>query len=144
MGSNAYPNSPGYKDLYTYEVKPLNGSLAAGETQTVIVRISGDAMFVWEKASYKAATDLAVSQVEATRVIPYVTVSIYDSGSSRQLQESPVDVNAMAGHEGLPYLLPVSRQIEKNSTVKFTLTNYGDVDYPFFAFYMLGYKIFDS
>ena len=129
-------------DLFTYSVD--FGAVQANETKQVILRISADAEFMWQRTSYFAAVDLSAPQNEADRVIPAVGISIQDTGSGRNLQDDPVDLSSMAGHEGLPYINTVERRINKTANVNFTIHNFGNVNYELIRMNLLGYKIFSE
>lgn len=129
-----------YKDFYFY--KAIVSSLAASASATTIINIEANSDFIWLKSSYVA--DIAgAAQTEADRVIPLVRVSITDSGSGRQLQNLPIPVPSMAGHEGLPLNLPVPREFQRNSNISFTFSNYSAATtYANVELTLIGYKKF--
>lgn len=97
-------------------------ALAPGASASVTIPIEADSMFTLVKSSYVA--DIAgAAQTEDTRVIPLISVAITDSGSGRNLQNLPVPMSALAGHEGLPMVWPVPREFLASSTITMTFTN---------------------
>lgn len=96
--------------------------LAAGQTLSISIPIEADSMFTVVKSSYFA--DIAgAAQTADTRVIPLIDVSITDSGSGRNLQNSPVPLNSFGGDGGLPMVWPVPREFNASATITMTLTN---------------------
>ncbi len=108
------------EDHFIYIAKVA--TLANGASLTAQVAIEASSDFVWLKTAYFA--DIAGgAQTDSTRVIPLVDVTITDSGSSRNLQNLPVPISSLAGHEGLPQNLSIGRTFAANSNVTFTMTN---------------------
>jgi hypothetical protein len=108
-------------DHFIYVVRV--SALAAGASASASINIEANSDFVWVKTCYNA--DVAgAAQNEDSRTIPLVRASITDSGSGVNLQNSPVPVSAMAGHEGLPQVLSQPRTFSANSNVSFTFSNY--------------------
>lgn len=108
-------------DHFAYVVRV--SALAAGASASASINIEANSDFVWMKTAYNA--DVAgATQTEDSRVIPLVRMSITDSGSGVNLQNAPVPVSAIAGHEGLPQVLSQPRAFAANSNVSFTFSNY--------------------
>lgn len=128
------------KDYFTYQTSV--GALAASKTLSSQIAIEANSDFVWEKTSYFADLAGAV-QTESSRVIPLVNVAITDSGSGRNLQNSAVPISSIAGHEGLPMVLPIGRIFEANATVSFAFTNFSAATtYTNVFLSLIGYKKF--
>lgn len=128
------------KDFYYY--KAIVSTLAAAGSATSIINIEANSDFIWLKSAYFA--DVAgAAQTDSTRVIPLVRVAITDSGSGRQLQNLPIPIASMGGHEGLPLNLPVPREFQKNSNISITFTNYSAATtYANVELTLIGYKKF--
>lgn len=129
-----------YKDFFFY--KATVADLGPGVSKTNVINIEANSDFIWLKCAYSA--DIAgAAQTEDSRVIPLVRVSITDSGSGRQLQNLPIPVSNMAGHDGLPLNLPEPREFQKNSNISFTFTSYdASATYANVELVLMGYKKF--
>jgi hypothetical protein len=130
---------PRFEDQYTYVAGVQN--LAAASSDSFNLQIEADAYFVITKISYMS--DVAgAAQTDSTRVIPLVSVLITDTGSGRNLMSQAVDVSAIAGHEGLPFVTPTARWILPNSAVNFVFTNYSAATtYANVTLYLHGKKL---
>lgn len=124
-------------DLYSYQARVE--TFAAGATQTVNIQIEADSYFIIEKMSYFARIN-QVTLTENSRLIPIVSVKITDTGSGRNLMSAGVQVSALAGHEGLPFILPIDRWLKANSTLQFEFTNESSDIYADFILYLHGSK----
>lgn len=133
-------NGKFYKDFYFYKAQVTG--LAAATSATSVINIEANSDFIWLKTAY--AADLAgAAQTEDSRVLPLVRVAITDSGSGRQLQNLPIPLTSMGGHEGLPFNLPVPREFQKNSNISITFTNYSAATtYTNVEIVLIGYKKF--
>ncbi len=128
---------PFTSDLYSYQAQIL--TFAAGATQSVNINIEADSYFVIDKLSYFCRTS-TTTLTEATRLIPIVTCQITDTGSGRNLMSAPVQISALAGHEGLPFVLPINRWLKPNSTLQFEFVNQSAQEYSDFTLYLHGEK----
>lgn len=127
-------------DYFVYNT--IVASLANGVSTTNQIQIEANSDFRWEKTSYFAALADA-AQTDSGRVIPLVRVAVTDSGSGRNLQNTAVDINSIAGNAGLPFILPVTRIFTANSVVSFTFTNYSAATtYTNIGLSLIGYKRF--
>lgn len=108
-------------DHFIYMAKVTG--LASGASATAQIAIEANSDFVWLKASYM--TDIAgAAQTDSTRVIPLVRVAITDSGSGVNLQNTPVPLSSLSGHEGLPLNISQPRTFSANSNISLTFSNY--------------------
>lgn len=115
------PKSQYQEDYFVYGVGPL--SVAAGSTAQGSIQIQADSLFQWERAAYYA--DIAnAAFLDSTRPIPNVSVQIVDSGSGRQLFQTPQPVASVFGTGELPFLLPTPRWFKPNSQIQIQLTNF--------------------
>lgn len=127
------------RDFYLYQAKAA--TLTPGQSVTTTVDIEADSSFVWLKSNYFVTVGAAAPQQEATRVIPNLNVQINDTGSGRLLQQEPVPISSMSGHEGLPAILPVPRIFMPKSTIQVTFTNESTAEtYQALSLVFIGYK----
>ena len=84
------------KDFYTYPSTVIG--IAGGTTANDAINIQADSDFILYKLSAFAIENPVVGgQTTSTRVLPLVTVQITDTGSGRQIFESPVPIPAIFG-----------------------------------------------
>lgn len=127
-------------DHYIYITDPI--TLSAGDSGTRTINIEADADFIWLKTSY-FATIGGGAQTDSTRVIPLVRAGVTDSGSGRNLQNTPVPLNAFAGHDGLPFNLSQPRVFAARSSINVMLNNFSDAtEYEAIQLAFIGYKKF--
>lgn len=118
------PGSPEVQyaeDFYIYEVDFAD--LDAGENLNGNIQIQADSDFKWERAVLFADIAGAV-QTSNTRVVPLVTVQVVDSGSGRQLFQSPVAVASVFGFGVLPFILPIPRIFMARSNIAISVANF--------------------
>jgi hypothetical protein len=139
IASRVGGNQPRFEDQYSYVTRVT--TLAAGTTDTFNLQIEADAYFVITKMSYVA--DIAgAAQTESSRVIPLVRCLITDTGSGRNLMSQAVDLSALAGHEGLPFINPVARWVMPNSAINIQFSNYSAATtYANVSLYLHGKKM---
>lgn len=125
-------------DHFTYTA--VVQGIAAGASASALINIEANSDFVWLKTAYMA--DVAgAAQTDSSRVIPLVKVAITDSGSGVNLQNVPVDVSTIAGHEGLPLNLAQPRVFSANSNISLTFSNYSAATtYGNVAISFIGYR----
>jgi hypothetical protein len=125
------------RDLFTYKAEAA--SLAAGAELTDVIDFQADSSFVWLKTTYLVDND--TTQTPTTLIIPNLTVNLFDTGSGRNLQNSPMPISAIAGRGDLPYILPVPRVFQPKSSLSVTFANINTVDqYIGISFVLHGYK----
>lgn len=116
-------------------------TLGPGITKTFNLQLQADTFFVVEKMSYFAHL-AGAAQTSDTRVIPLVRVNITDTGTGRNMMSDAVDISAIAGHEGIPFLTPTTRWFLPNSTIKVQFDNYSaSTTYNRVALYLHGQKV---
>ena len=127
------------QDYYTYLFN-AGAALAAAANATAVVPVEADSTFVLVKMAYFA--DIAgAAQTDSTFVVPLVTVSITDTGSGRNLQQNPVPIDAIAGRGQLPFVLPVPREFQANSSIQCTFSNFSAATtYANLRLMLIGYK----
>ena len=128
-------------DFYTYSF--VVASLAAAASATSTISVQANAAFVIVKLAVMA--DLAGAlQTDSSRVIPLVNVSINDSGSGRNLQNTPVPLGNIAGSAQLPFVMPQQRILMPSSSVQALFTNYSAAStYLNLTLTLIGYQVFE-
>lgn len=128
------------KDFYTYGKS--FGTIAVGATESENIAIETDANFIITKIA-ASATIAGAAQTLQTRVIPLLRLSINDTGSGRNLQNTPIPLDLLSGDGSLPFVLPIQRKFQANATINLTLTNFSAAtEYADVFIALLGYKIF--
>jgi len=136
LGTSARPVA---EDMFTYRAHAEN--LGAGGVQTFGLQVEADSYFVITKMSYMASIGGNI-QTASTRVLPLVRCLITDTGSGRALMSEPVDITALAGSEGLPFLTPAARWILPNSSVNIQFISYAAAQvYSDVSLYLHGKKV---
>jgi hypothetical protein len=98
-------------------------SIANGVSQNSTIQIDSGVDFYWFASTYMV--DIAGAVVtESTMVVPLVTVLINDTGSRKNLQNTPVPVFNLVGPGERPYRLVRPRLFRASSTINFTWANY--------------------
>lgn len=82
-----------------------------------------DSDFIITKTTYYCHTVTTAAPTESTRVIPWATVLLKDSGSGRQLQDSATMLSALFGTGELPYIWGMPYKVNGNSTITATVAN---------------------
>lgn len=115
------PQSQYQEDYFVYGVGPV--AVASGATAQGSIQIQADSLFVWERAAYYVTIANAAFASD-TRPIPNVAVQIVDSGSGRQLFQTPQPIPSVFGTGELPFLLPTPRWFKPNSQIQIQFTNF--------------------
>lgn len=97
-------------------------TFVAGATISININIQNDSDFVWRYTTLAAFTAPNVPQVA-----PDYTVSFFDTGSGRNLQDQAIHVSCVTGTAQLPFILPEPKRISSGSVLVVTLTNVGGV-----------------
>jgi hypothetical protein len=126
-------------DYYWY-VTNFAAALAAAATTNTQIQIDAGTDFYWIASSYQA--DLTgVALTDSGNIIPLVTVLINDTGTSRNLMNSPLPITTIAGDGKRPYRLVRPRLFRANSVINFTWVNYSaGTTYTDIYFVMHGYR----
>lgn len=146
QGDSYAPNSvnpyivPGPRDFYSYTQRQAIAGVV-GTTVSYVYQIEADSYFYLNALSYQADAALA-ALTHATNVIPLVTITIFDSGSGRQLMANPVPINCIAGEVGgAPYRLPKPRRFAPTSQITITAVNYSANAYNL-SICLNGFKVY--
>ena len=133
---------PGPRDYFVYAV--TSASLAPTVTANLSLQISADSDFWWTGLTCFTANANA-SQNYSTRLLPLMTMQITDTGSGRQLFNTPIPIPALTGDGAHVNRLIHPRFFAASSTVQVQLVNFdAAVTYvnTFLAF--VGFKIFGN
>jgi hypothetical protein len=114
----------------------------AGQPGAASLLIDDDADFEIQALSYFA--DLAgAAQTDSGRVVPLITVQISDGQSQRPLLgRVPPPLPTVAGHQGLPFLLPERHIAVRRSTVDFAYQNFSAGSNYGLQLVLIGRKLF--
>jgi len=104
-------------------VFPTFSAIALNASQQQSALMPADSEFEMMQIAFHM-TIANAAFVYNTRPIPNMTALITDTGSGRQLMNSPVPLSALAGYGSSPFLLPVTRIFAPNSQIQMTLTNF--------------------
>lgn len=108
-------------DWYVYNF--FFDDLAFGTQQTDSVAIEADANFVLVKIAGFA--DIAgAAQTHDTRVVPLVSLQVFDTGSGRNLLNGETAWSNIVGWGEIPYILPIRRKWKANSNIRVTANNF--------------------
>lgn len=108
-------------DWYVYNFQ--FDALAPGDQQTDNVAIEADANFILVKISgFASIADAA--QTYNTRVVPLVTLQIFDTGSGRNLLNGDTAWSNIVGWGEIPYILPIRRKWKANSNIRATAISF--------------------
>lgn len=105
--------------VYTHDRFVLNAGLSSVQS----IQIDKDADFEVQALGYFADVAAAAMQ-DSTRVLPLVSLNITDGQSQRTLFRKPVALPAIAGYQGLPFILPQRFLYVANSVIELTYTSF--------------------
>jgi hypothetical protein len=98
-------------------------TIAPQATSNSQIQVDAGTDFLWIATTY--ICDILAAQTQATQIIPELTVTILDTGATKNLMNTPVPINTIAsGNAGLPYRLIRPRLFRANSVINFTWFNY--------------------
>lgn len=108
-------------DWYVYNFQ--FNALAPAAQASVSTQIEADSNFILTKITGFADV-AAAAQTDATRVIPLVTLQVFDTGSGRNLLNGETAWGNIVGTGELPYILPIKRKWKANSNIRVSVTNF--------------------
>lgn len=110
-------------DFYIYESD--FASIASGGTQTNTINIQADSDFRWEKATYLSANAAALTNITvATKILPFATVLLTDTGSGRQLMDGAIPIANLFGTGEIPFILKTPKIFSARATLSITVNNF--------------------
>lgn len=127
------------RDFFVYTV--FFDNLAPAAASSKAIQIQSDSDFELQKLTMFA--DIAnASQTASTRVLPLATVQITDTGTGRQLFNSPVAIPAIFGDGQIPFILPTTKLFSKNASVSIDVSNFDAASTYDIRLFLIGSKIF--
>lgn len=127
------------KDYFLFDVDFL--PLAANSSATATFQVENDSDWLM-RAITGTARDPAAQQTAF--VAPAITIQIQSSGSGRNAFNRPTDWRNVVGDAQDPYMLPLSKWFNANSTVSIQLVNLDTQAYnvrlAFHGFKMFGFE----
>ena len=129
-------------DDYTYATIPV--SIAAGASVSTSIQIEADSNFEILKrmifGSWSAVESSAVPLTYGT----LLTVQMTDTGSGRNLFNTPVIAANAFGTAQFPFVMQQTKIFSARSVIAFTLSNLSGVDYHNVQLAFSGRKIFNA
>lgn len=110
-------------DVMWYSISPI-ASLAPSAAQSPTIQIDSGVDFYWFATTYMTNVSGTEPQ-EATVSVPLISILINDTGSRKNLMNTPMPLPSLAGFGERPYRGVLPRLFRASSTIQFTLTNYG-------------------
>lgn len=142
FGSQAAPDYQYAEDFFVYGAS--FGTLAQGVGGVQNITIQADSDFEAIKIAV-GGTLTGNGGPFTDSQFPELSMQLVDTGSGRQLFNTPVPIQLVAGSAGLPLILPVPRLFKSKSVLQVTATNIAvgahSYDNCFVAF--IGRKIFE-
>jgi hypothetical protein len=131
---------PGPRDFYSYTQRvAMAGTI--NNTQSATYNIEADSYFYCNALSQQTDTALA-NLTHATNILPLVNITIFDSGSGRQLMANPTPINCVVGEVGgEPFRLPKPRRFAPTSQITVTFVNYSANAYNI-SLCLSGFKVY--
>lgn len=118
-------------------------SIAPQGSSNSQIQVDAGTDFLWIGTTY--AVDIAASQTSSSRVIPGMTVTILDTGATKNLMNAPCPINTIASSDaGTIYRLIRPRLFRANSVINFTWFNYtttGGVNQTYTNLYLIMHGI---
>lgn len=117
-------------------------TLTAGQSLPSQINIDAGTDFYWFASSFQA--NIAGSAYDATShqiVCPLIDVVITDTGSQRNLMNTPIPITTIAGTGQLPYRLLLPRLFKANSIVQFSWTSFEATLTDSLDFVMHGFRL---
>lgn len=100
------------------------GSLAPSATLQAQIQIDAGTDFLWIATTYQSNVSATAATSISGQIAPLISLLITDTGATKNLMNSPVPINTIAGQGEFPYRLIEPRLFRANSTINFTFSNY--------------------
>ena len=127
------------RDFFVYGVNFDN--VAPATPSQAAVQIQADSDFELQKLTY-FADSLAADQEEGTRILPLMTLQLIDTGTGRQLFNTPIAIPAICGDGRIPFILPTTKIYSANSSITVAVANYSGGTAYSLRLALIGTKIF--
>lgn len=102
-------------EFFSYNISFAN--LLNGTATTGAIQIQADSDFELQKLTCYDATPAGQG------ALPLATIQLTDTGTGRQLFNTPIIIPAVFGSGQLPFILPVTRLFTANSTLQVQVSN---------------------
>lgn len=127
------------RDFFVYGIN--FASLAAAASTESSIQIQADSAFEIQKLAFFA--DIAgAAQTESTRVLPLVTLQITDTGTGRQVFNTPIPIPSIMGDGRIPFILPTTKVFSPSSAVLISVANYSAATAYLLRLQLIGAKVF--
>ncbi len=128
------------KAFYSYSL--IFDSVAPGAQATDSFNIEANSDFIWTKATYFAVDEAgpAISQTNASRVIPSLTIELIDTGSAYQLFAEPQPIPNVFGTGRVPFLVAPAYRFAKNAVLRGVVVNFDTVETYSLRLSFIGYR----
>lgn len=112
------------KAFYSYSLIFTDVAPVSQATDSFNIEANSD--FIWTKATYFAVDEAgpAVSQTNASRVVPSMTIELIDTGSAYQLFSEPQPIANVFGTGRVPFLVNPAYRFAKNATMRAVVVNF--------------------
>lgn len=127
------------RDFFVYGVNFV--AVAPNTPSQAAVQIQADSDFELQKLAYFADEAFA-DQTEDSRVLPLMTLQLIDTGTGRQLFNTPIPIPAIAGDGRIPFILPTTKVYAANSSITVAVANYSLTSAYGLRLALIGTKIF--
>jgi len=127
------------KDFYIYQED--FAAVAPNNSATGSIQIQADSDFILQKLTYFADI-AAAAQTADSRVVPLMTLQIIDTGSGRNLIETPAPIPSFFGTGELPFILPTPRVFFARSTITLNVANFDAAATYNLKLSFIGYKAY--
>lgn len=135
--SNAEPRMR--RDFFVYGI---NFQAVAPQSSTQgAIQIQADSDFELQKLTFFADEALA-DETDSSRVLPLATIQLIDTGTGRQLFNTPIPIPAIMGDGKIPFILPTTKVYAANSSVTVAVANYSGTSTYGIRIALIGTKIF--
>lgn len=127
------------REFYVYGID--FEAVAAGTPANGSIQVQADSNFELQKLSFFA--DIALGdQEQATRVLPLITVQFTDTGTGRQMFNTPIAIPSIMGDGQIPFILPTTKTFQANASILVTLANYSSATDYNVRISLIGSKVF--
>lgn len=131
------------KDWFSYPVRFQ--AIAQTSTTTSTVQIdAGSDFYLTALTQFSTINGSTAVLTSATYAIPMVTLTIQDTGSNRNLMNSPVPLALIAGDGNHPHRLIHPRLFYRNSAIQITMVSIDPTTFSNIWLNLEGFRIYGS
>lgn len=136
---NLNQNAQYDRDWFSY---PFNiGTIAATGVVNQTIQIQADSAFDLMQITAQGNLNGASEPWPSNVILPF-TIMLTDTGTGRNLMNTPVPINMIAGRGELPFILPQNRIFAPKATIQIQCTGYGGGTYNNIFVNLIGAKLF--